>query len=331
MMGAALKFKHTDIPRQASERARLKVVNGPDLGSVFVVTANQITMGRGEENDIILSDLKASRKHAELAWDNEKWIVRDLGSANGILHNGKNTRAASLKTNDVITVGETTLEFVMADAGTRLLRAVPRSLSEIGSGQEVFTNQQQKVRALAQIGGPVKGAPKSGSQKNPRTLLLIAGVGVAAYVIMGSNPPPQKTKVGVQQSNLAAYLPVVGSTDVAVNKTADVFFKQGFREYIDKNYLRAKVQFETALQISPSHQLAALYLENCNKEIDADVKYELDGGKKDFEAGKLKEAKNHFESVLRLLYRDQSSPSFVEAQGQLKLVEEELAGVRTTQ
>ena len=333
-MGAALKFKHNDVPRQAEERARLKVVHGPDSGSVFIITSDRITMGRGEENDIILGDLKASRQHAEIAWENEKWNIRDLGSSNGINHNGKITRVALLKTADVITLGETTLEFLMADAGTSFLRASPRSLSEISKEQAVFQAQQEKVRALAGVGGQktsINGRkPKSGSGSNPRVTILLIGAGAAAYVMFGMDPPVAKPKAKPQQ-NLSTYLPPEASNDVAVNKTADVFFRQGFREYLDKNYLRAKVQFETALQISPGHRLAALYLENCDREITEAVKYELDNGKKDFEAGKLKEAKNHFEQVQRLLYRDRASPFFVEAQNQSKQVDLAISGVRTSQ
>jgi hypothetical protein len=333
-MGAALKFRHSDVPRQSEERARLKVVHGPDSGSVFVITSDQITVGRGDENDIVLSDLKTSRQHAEIAWENEKWNIRDLGSSNGINHNGKVTRAAILRTSDVITLGETTLEFMMADAGTAFLKALPRTLGEIGKEQAVFQAQQERVRALAGIGGQKNsvsgGKSKSGDGKNPRMVILLIGAGAAAYVMFGMDPPPAKPRPKPQQ-NLAAYLPPEASTDVTVNKTADVFFRQGFREYLDKNYLRAKVQFETALQISPGHRLAALYLENCDKEITEDVKYELDSGKKDFEAGKLKEAKNHFEQVQRLLYRDRSSPFYVEAQNQSKQVDLAISGVRTTQ
>jgi pSer/pThr/pTyr-binding forkhead associated (FHA) protein len=333
-MTAALKFRHNDVPRQAEERARLKVVHGPDSGSVFVVTSDRITLGRGEENDIMLSDLKASRQHAEIAWENEKWNIRDLGSSNGINHNGKITRAAVLKTSDVISLGETTLEFMMADAGTSFLKAAPRSLTEIGKEQAVFQAQQEKVRALAGMGGQktsiTGGKPKSENGKNPRTIILLIGAGAAAYVMFGMDPPPVKPKPKPQQ-NLASYLPPEASTDAAVNKTADVFYRQGFREYLDKNYLRAKIQFETALQISPGHRLAALYLENCDKEINEAVKYELDNGKKDFEAGKLKEAKNHFEQVQRLLYRDRGSPFYVEAQNQSKQVEQAISGARSSQ
>ena len=58
-MSTALKFKSTTVPRQNNEQSRFKVVKGPDYGSVFVITGQTATIGRGEENDVVISDLKA--------------------------------------------------------------------------------------------------------------------------------------------------------------------------------------------------------------------------------------------------------------------------------
>jgi len=332
-MGAALKFKHADIPRQAQELARLKVVNGPDMGAVFVVTSNSVTLGRGEENDVILADLKASRKHAEISWGDNQWNVRDLGSANGIVYNGKPTRIAVLKTSDIITIGETTIEFLMSDAGTGMLRALPRTIGEISHEQSAFSAQQQRVRELGVMGGPKRKAPApvaatgASAGPNPKIFIYIVIAGVVGYVLYGSPEAPKAPKK-VTAPPLSSYLPS-GESDVSVNKTADQFFHEGFREYRQNNFIRAKIQFETALQIEPNHPLASLYLENCNNQIEEEVKYHIDNGKKNLDAGKLKEAKNDYESVLRLKFRDQTNPAYVEAQEQLKQVDKELQAVRS--
>ena len=72
-----------------------------------------------------------------------------------------------------------------------------------------------------------------------------------------------------------------------------------------------------------------MYLENCNNQIEEEVKYHIDNGKKNLDAGKLKEAKNDYESVLRLKFRDQTNPAYVEAQEQLKQVDKDLQAVRS--
>jgi hypothetical protein len=46
--------------------------------------------GREEGVDILLQDALASRRHAEMRWNDEGyWLVADLGSRNGVMVNGK--------------------------------------------------------------------------------------------------------------------------------------------------------------------------------------------------------------------------------------------------
>jgi hypothetical protein len=326
-MGAALKFRTAGVPRQAQEKARLKVLHGPDTGAVFVISGLSASIGRGEENDIVLTDLKASRRHAEFSFLNNQWAVRDLGSANGIIYNGKTTRTSVIRSGDTVTLGETTIEFLTPEAGTMVLSALPRTLSEVESEQAQFRAQQDKVRNLARLGGPPGqiGSPAPhilSKEKNPRILLIVAALGIVAFVLFGSEDTPKRIMKRVETVPLASYLP---ETDQAVNKSAEVFFRSGFREYRQRNYLRARMQFETVLQIEPGHQLATLYLQNCNKAINEEVKFHLQHGKRAYEAGSLKQARLHYEAILRLLYRDQSNPSYIEARDQLATVNKEIA------
>jgi pSer/pThr/pTyr-binding forkhead associated (FHA) protein len=71
----------TPPPRQNGEKARLRVLKGPDQGTVFALTADRASIGRGEEGDVVLTDLRASRLHAEIARAALGWSARDLGSA----------------------------------------------------------------------------------------------------------------------------------------------------------------------------------------------------------------------------------------------------------
>lgn len=325
-MGAALKFKHADVPRQASERARLKIVEGPDLGATYVVSSASATIGRGEDCDVILSDLKTSRKHAELVLVGDQWKIRDLGSANGIKCNGKVTRNAVVKSGDTVSLGATTLELISPEAGTAMLRALPRSIEQVQADQAAFEAQKKKVRQLAQIGGPAKptaaAAPAAG--KSPKGILILVALAAVGYVVMTSSDKPSVLRKHTEKKDLAQFLPST-STDAAVNHSAEMFLKSGFREFREKNYLRARTQFETVLQIDPSNTLAQRYLQNCNQGIDDEVKFELDRGKKAYESGALKQARLHYEGVLRLLYRDQSNPAYVEARDQLAVVMKEAA------
>ena len=97
-------------------------------------------MVEAEETDVVISDLKASRVHAELLGSQVGWAVQDKGSANGILHNGKTVRNAVLKSNDTIGIGETILEFITSEVGTMILTAPPRNRFA-GSGRRKISCQ----------------------------------------------------------------------------------------------------------------------------------------------------------------------------------------------
>jgi hypothetical protein len=48
-----------------------------------------LRFGRALDNDVVLEDSSVSRYHAQLRWDGRAWLVRDLGSTNGTLLNGR--------------------------------------------------------------------------------------------------------------------------------------------------------------------------------------------------------------------------------------------------
>lgn len=329
-MPTALKFKYSaNVPRQQGEMGRLKVVQGPDYGAIYVIVGNKASVGRGEDNDAVISDLKASRRHAEFQLTGTGWVVRDIGSANGILVNGKQTRSAPIKLGDSVTLGETTLEFITADAATMMLVAPPRSMTEIQSQQEALARQQKNVKSLGLFGSPAAagGAPGQGGLLKNKKVLAVLGV-AALFLLLGE---PEKPKPVLKKKDdkkdardLASFLPK--DDPLSGGRPAQMFFRAGFRELRERNYLRAKTQFETVLQMAPGHVMATKYLDEANKAIEDEVKFHLERGKKSFDAGKLKAARGHFEQVQRLLFRDQSNPGYIEAKDQLQKVIKELQG-----
>lgn len=328
-MSNALRFKHTQVPRQNGELARFKVIQGPDYGVVYVLIGPKALIGRGEENDIVISDLKASRVHAELISTQTGWLIRDKGSANGILLNGKATREARLKLSDTVTVGETSLEFVTSEAGTMMLVAPPRTFEQVQAEQKFLSDRKDKMSAMGMSSLFGQGAPSAApgaaqnKAKNTRIILLVLALGAGFLFLGDDNQPKKPVKKNPQKKedarDLASYLP-----NPEVNRASETLFKDGLREYFAGNYARARSQFETVLQISPGHALATLYLENCENAVKEDVKLHLEYGKKSLDSGKLRDAKAHFERILRLLSRDRSNPAYIEAEDQLKEVRKQI-------
>lgn len=87
----------------------LEVVEGADAGRVFDLHDDELTIGRGDDQDLCLDDHGASRGHALLARRRGTWFVRDLDSANGTYVNDQRVAEAPLEFGDRLSVGETVL------------------------------------------------------------------------------------------------------------------------------------------------------------------------------------------------------------------------------
>lgn len=71
-----------------------------------------ITLGRESGNDIVVQDINASRKHAELRLNAQGiWVITDLASMNGTVVNGVSVASQPLYPGDIITIGKTDFEF----------------------------------------------------------------------------------------------------------------------------------------------------------------------------------------------------------------------------
>lgn len=103
------------VSQPSLHSGRLVVVTSPDLseGQDYELNSAQLTVGRGNQNDIALStDEYASARHARFEPRQDGVWVQDLGSTNGTYLNGTRLeRPRRLSRGDVVRVGETDLRF----------------------------------------------------------------------------------------------------------------------------------------------------------------------------------------------------------------------------
>ncbi len=102
-------------------------------------------IGRTTDNQIVVNDPLASRKHARLVAASEGLVIEDLGSANGTFVNGHRQQRAVLRERDIITVGN--VDFVVQQ-GTLVHRQKPvaeQGLAVHGVGFTVEGNKQLLV------------------------------------------------------------------------------------------------------------------------------------------------------------------------------------------
>ncbi len=97
--------------------ARLDVLTGPAMArSTYAIGPRGITMGRSETRDVIIPDPASSRHHCSIFPQEGRYILRDMGSANGTYLNGNRVRETELTDGDRVRIGNTEFRFVIGDA-----------------------------------------------------------------------------------------------------------------------------------------------------------------------------------------------------------------------
>ncbi len=340
-----LRFKTAQVPLQEGEYARLRVLQGPDLGSIFVVKSSSVTLGRGEGASLRIADLKASRVHAKIEFTSSVgWRVVDLGSANGIFYRGEFVRDFPVKSGDNFTIGDTIFQFLMNSEPGHLLMAPISDDPELEKREVAFAEQKIRVRALSK---EVKFAEKKNAKKTNPLVLVLGAIFALAYIYPEEAAPilydygldfvadligaPPKSQLAQKKSgqkkdekeekdrSVASY----GAPSVApeVARTAEQYYRQGFREFKAGNYLRARESFALALQVNPGHERARAYLENSIRENEREVKHLIDLGRRARDVGRFKLARSLFSTALRHSGDDPEDPLVIESKEALKNLE----------
>ena len=74
--------------------------------------ADVCTLGRATENTISLPDAQASRRHAEIRYENGRHVLVDMNSTNGTTVNGSRISGPRVLTHgDVIAIGAIQLRY----------------------------------------------------------------------------------------------------------------------------------------------------------------------------------------------------------------------------
>src|SRR5690242_3708729 len=112
-------FTTTDSPEEMTVEegrptlARLVVIAGNDTGREFVLSPGKLlSIGRAIENDIVLTDIAVSRRHLDLGFEENFWVLKDRGSGNGTLINDRiEDGNCRLQHGDKIEIGHTVFRF----------------------------------------------------------------------------------------------------------------------------------------------------------------------------------------------------------------------------
>lgn len=141
-----------------------------------------VVLGRDPSCDVVLNDVKCSRRHAVIEAGSQGLSIRDTGSANGIFVNGRRVERAALEPGDVVRLGEFVVK-VLPEPIEITLAMAPGELPALGHEPE-----PPPPSAAAPARPPAAAARGSGSP-SPSAARPSAGA-TAAGAPQGAIPRP---------------------------------------------------------------------------------------------------------------------------------------------
>ncbi len=100
----------------------IRITSREEQPKNFNLVQEKISIGRGQDNDIVLSDQRASRQHSQIKKENNQYVIHDLGSVNGTLVNETKISTAPLQHNDQIKIGNSILIFLEKEEKTEMIQ-----------------------------------------------------------------------------------------------------------------------------------------------------------------------------------------------------------------
>ena len=105
----------------------LTIIKGFNKGEVYPLEADEISIGRGEENGIVFNIAEVSRTHAILTKAEEGYMIKDMGSTNGTFVDKKKVGGKYLlKPGDTIMLGDAIYLTYQADTDPEETLVAPR-------------------------------------------------------------------------------------------------------------------------------------------------------------------------------------------------------------
>ncbi len=112
----ALRYRRMRYERALQNRVVAEFRALDDGETRYEVRKAAVTLGRSEQNDIVITNSSVSGRHAELHRTREgRYRLSDLGSTNGTLVNGSRITAIDLNDGDLVEIAEIRLQFKLFD------------------------------------------------------------------------------------------------------------------------------------------------------------------------------------------------------------------------
>ena len=313
-------------PETEGVHYRILCMTGKNKGIAYYLISNRVIMGRGDKSDIQVLDSKSSREHAELIFNQGKYIITDLGSQNGLVVNDLKINQHGLSDGDNIIIGATVFKFNVYDIKKNPLQLVEDEDDE-DDEDEIYEEEQKLLERKKRI---KKRKINDGSDGSRKRMLIVIVVGLLLFIFLDEEKPKKKN-VPVKEKNekktiasLTSRIQGQSEESREVQQKLDAIIHRGLREFRERNYFRAIRQFELALLASPNNGKASYHLERSKQRLDEEIEAAFLKARREADGLKYESARISYCSIIRLLQSHKEDERYKDAMKNLRIIEKEM-------
>ena len=227
------------------EQATLKEVN---------LTQGDFTIGRLPDNSMQIDNLAVSGHHAKIHWDQDHYVIEDLGSLNGTWVNNQRVGKATLKDGDQIAIGKHFVHF--KDEGAK----APAAAAEAKAGPvtpkleaTVLLDTKKAQEMIAAKAAPSPTAGPLGLSKPPAETAAKERVGLLNIL---------EGRTDQSQYVLTGKMTMIGKSDMATirlkgffaPKTAALISRRENKYFIAPSEKKIRIKINSE-EVSGQHEL----------------------------------------------------------------------------
>jgi hypothetical protein len=273
-------------------------------GSIFELSTDVMTLGRADDNDIIIKSESVSRNHASFRLTDDGYMIADNQSKNGIIVNGVQTNDALLRDNDLVQIGDLVFRFcsLVASDIQPPAEISPETPFPIEAPFASSRHQKKSLRPIlyGSLGLVfllvywMSGGPDPKKKTAPKPAANNQDVPISKSIQPRSDlRPPEQSTVENENNKMKSLEPNT--------REAEQFFRRGQREYLARNYHRAIDTLQAALAISKSHLEARQYLRWAVRDAESEAEKHRDAGIRYFKTHQFSRAIYHFRQTIALM------------------------------
>ncbi len=125
-------------------KPHLRALAGPLAGRQFALSRKSLTLGRGDENDIVLDDSDLNELQAKLVWKNKRWTIINVGHDSKVFVRQIPVDRCDLQPGEPVRIGSTIFELISIDEGETRTRRKSGALTTTDGNDKAASESQDE-------------------------------------------------------------------------------------------------------------------------------------------------------------------------------------------